>query len=441
MQGRGYSFLTSWFKKNLAFPVNAQADWVVSRISRSSVVHLLNYALFVFVPPFKATSVFGFALLINMITQFFSGFLLSLFYVPDPSFVLTFREEYVREVWWYFVAYKLHVVGVDTIFVFSYLHLLKKIFIKNFIETDLDGWFTGTYAFLIFHAVVFLGITLSTNHLGEVTITIASNIYWSLLLRWHKSYTIFFSNKHLNVDQLTRFMIAHYLISLYYTYLLQLHVMYIHESWDAESAQSSQQDYILPKMSWLWDSLPKEAATMFTAYTVLMTWFIYLAYPDLCTVNYTFFEQWSEAEVEELNFFIVAPHWYFRPHMGLLTVCAQHYEGLFWFAAYYLLLCFLPAIYRLINSDKFGALRGDYIPMRQSRLQQTAYIIFLGSMLYCGGTLPCGRFYYEAVEGFFGNIFLKLSYQYIYIYLGFIVHAIDVVERSALSLPFLKTAA
>lgn len=85
-------------------------------------------------------------------------------------------------------------------------------------------------------------------------------------------------------------------------------------------------------------------------------------------------------------------------------------------------------------------MHGDYIPMRQSRLQQTAYIVFLGSMLYCGGTLPCGRFYYEAVEGFFGNIFLKLSYQYIYIYLGFIVHAIDVFERSALSLPFLKTA-
>ena len=68
-------------------------------------------------------------------------------------------------------------VGVDVIFVFSYIHLLKKIFLKNYVEPDVDGWLTGTYAFLIFHLVVFLGITLSTNHLGEVTITIASNIY------------------------------------------------------------------------------------------------------------------------------------------------------------------------------------------------------------------------------------------------------------------------
>lgn len=374
-----------------------------------------------------------------MVTQFFSGFLLSLFYVPDPSFVITFREEYVREVWWYFVVYKLHVVGVDTIFVFSYLHILKKIFIKNYVESDLEGWFTGAYAFLVFHAVVFLGITLSTNHLGEVTITIASNIYWSLLLRWHKTYTIFFSNKHLNVDQLARFMIAHYLVAYYYTYLLQLHVMYIHESWDAEAAQSSQQDYTLPKMSWVWDGLKKEVLIMFTAYSVLMSWFITLAYPDGCVVNYTFFEQWSEAEVEELNFFIVAPHWYFRPHMGLLTVCAQHYEGLFWFGVFYMSLCFLPAIYKFFNQDKFGFAKVDFLSLRHSRLQQAAYVAFIGSIVYCGGTLPCGRFYYEAVEGFFGNIFLKLSYQYIYLYLCFFVHVIDMLEKGFLALPFLKT--
>jgi ubiquinol-cytochrome c reductase cytochrome b subunit len=112
-----------------------------------------------------------------MVTQMLSGFLLALYYVPDPSFVIAFREEYMNEIWWYYYVYKLHVVGVDTIFVLSYLHILKKIFIKNYVEGDLDGWFTGAYAFLIYHVVVFLGITLSTNHLGDVTITIAANIY------------------------------------------------------------------------------------------------------------------------------------------------------------------------------------------------------------------------------------------------------------------------
>lgn len=74
-----------------------------------------------------------------MTTQMWSGLLLSLYYIPDPSYVTTFREEYINEVWWFGYVHKLHVLGVDTIFVFSYLHLLKKLFLKNYVESDLDG--------------------------------------------------------------------------------------------------------------------------------------------------------------------------------------------------------------------------------------------------------------------------------------------------------------
>lgn len=75
------------------------------------------------------------------------------------------------------MVYKAHVLGVDFLFSLSYLHLTKKIYLKNHTVGDLDGWFTGAYAFLIYHVVVFLGITLSTNHLGDVTIMIAANIF------------------------------------------------------------------------------------------------------------------------------------------------------------------------------------------------------------------------------------------------------------------------
>lgn len=124
-------------------------------------------------------------------------------------------------------------------------------------------------------------------------------------------------------------MIAHYICAYYYTYLLQLHVMFIHEAWDSDSNQSSQHDTLGPKLTWIWDALKKEVMAMLAITLMLMTAFLKMANPDSHVVNYSFFEQWSETEMEEINFFIVAPHWYFRPHMGLLTVCAQHYEGLF----------------------------------------------------------------------------------------------------------------
>lgn len=148
-------------------------------------------------------------------------------------------------------------------------------------------------------------------------------------------------------------------------------------------------------------------------------------------VAFAFFEQWSEAELEEINFFIVGPHWYFRPHMGLLTICAKHYEGLFWLVAYYATLATLPLLSQGFNSDRVGVVfRLDLAPTRDSTAQLTLFVAFVASLLYVGGTLPCARFYYEEEDGFFGNSLLRLSYQYIYLYLIALIHVVNRVETS-----------
>lgn len=151
--------------------------WGGARFNRQLINLFARYSLTVTVPYFRPTSVFGFALLVGIYVQMYSGFALALFYLPDPSFVIPTREDLFMEVWWFGYVYKAHVIGVDVLFVLSYLHILKKLYLKNYAEGDLDGWFTGAYAFLIYHLVVFLGITLSTNHLGDVTIMIAANIF------------------------------------------------------------------------------------------------------------------------------------------------------------------------------------------------------------------------------------------------------------------------
>lgn len=83
--------------------------------------------------------------------------------------------------------------------------------------------------------------------------------------------------------------------------------------------------------------------------------------------------------------------------------------------------------------------------MRQSAVQECLYVGFFASILYVGGTLPCGRFYYENIDGFFGNAFLRLSYEYLYLYLGLLAHVIDQLERRFLAgatvvQPFLEPA-
>jgi len=123
-------------------------------------------------------------------------------------------------------------------------------------------------------------------------------------------------------------MIGHYVAAWYYLFLVQTHVMYIHEMWAPTSAHGTAQDASTPKPSWLFDALTREASLMVTLYTTLMLAVTRLGHPNYRPVDFSFFEQWSETEVEDVNFFIVGPHWYFRAHMGLLTVCSEHYEGL-----------------------------------------------------------------------------------------------------------------
>ncbi len=113
--------------------------WANGRFNRHLVGSFARYAVTIAVPYFRPTSVFGFSLLVGMYAQMYSGFLLSIFYLPDPSFVIPTREDLFMEVWWFGYVYKAHVIGVDILFTLSYLHILKKFYLKNYSEGDLDG--------------------------------------------------------------------------------------------------------------------------------------------------------------------------------------------------------------------------------------------------------------------------------------------------------------
>jgi hypothetical protein len=116
----------------------------------------------------------------------------------------------------------------------------------------------GGYAFLWFHYIIGLGISLSATWLSDVTVTIMANMFWSILNNVHKSYYIIFTNKHLNVDQMTRLSLLHYFSPWYYTYLIKLHVMFCHEAWDSDSSESTYEDRSATFIAWFYDAFLKE---------------------------------------------------------------------------------------------------------------------------------------------------------------------------------------
>jgi hypothetical protein len=139
-----------------------------------------------------------------------------------------------------------------------------------------------------------------------------------------------------------------------------------------------------------------------------------------------FFERWNIVELDDIRFYGVAPHWYFRAYMGILTVCPSHYEGLAFAGGYMVLLAALPALYVFYNKSCFKT--NTIIPAELSITHTFAFIFFLSSLNCVSSMLPCGRYYYDIEGGYVGNPWVKISYQYIIFYLGWLLHHLDRID-------------
>ena len=111
--------------------------------------------------------------------------------------------------------------------------------------------------------------------------------------------------------------------------------------------------------------------------------------------------------------------------MGLLTIAPTHYEGLLWMGMWFGLLAALPLLNSFYNS---GLRYVPVIPMQSSMLQTSAFIIYMLSMYCAASMLPCGRYYYDPEGGYVGNPWVKFSYQYLYLYMAWIVHHLDILD-------------
>ncbi len=381
-----------------------------------------------FIPFSSSTSIMGFMLLATVLIQIVSGFFLGWYYVPEPGLVIEMREEMFNDTRFGVEIFQIHVKGVDVLFVLTYLHILKKIFIKNYIVVEWDGWFLGGYAFFWFHVIVFFGISLSATHLSDLMLTISANMFQSLLLCTKKLHYIIFATEHLNTDQLTRLMMLHYFTPWYYLYLVQLHVMFCHESWDTDQRENTLEDISGSYFSWLYDASVREMQDAWFWSQFVFVYFVEHHF-HTSTVNYHFFERWNVSELDEIRFYGVTPHWYFRPLMGIITITPTHYEGLLWVVLWFGLLATFPLLNSFYNSERCYV---PIIPMHSSLVQTLAFILYVLSMYCAASMLPYSQHYSNPKGEYGGNFWVKFAYHYTYFYMGWIVHHLDTFEYQML---------
>ena len=330
--------------------------------------------------------------------------------------------------------YWVHERGVDMIFIFSYMHLFRKLYICAY-DLDLEvAWKSGVLTFLIFQVVTFCGLVLCCTHLSEITLTIAANIMHTFVLFHGKIYWWIFTDKTLNSDTLIRLAYAHYLSAFYMFYLAVLHGIDLHYDWKNEMTY----DGVESEMVWWDEAFSNEIGTFLEALLVLniLCWWLY---PEPESLSYELFMWGDVGLVPDVRFYGVAPHWYFRPFMAWLIVCPHHKTGIFGLIYFFFVLFHQPTLHGVRKKSTKKWIKNlslkkvtyleKYIPFKNILKQkntyftnvelnlffQFTYVMFIVSAFYTSSFLPYGRFYNRLG----GNKAMLAAYLYVLIYLTF----------------------
>jgi len=312
-----------------------------------SVWKLFQYFTTMSVAFHDTNSLYGFFILLVVSSQLISGTMLSFSLIPEPMLIPIVRDEedledlYTDDFFW------LHERGVDLIFIFSYMHLFRKLYIAAY---DLDqevSWKSGTFTFLIFQVVTFCGLILCCTHLSEITLTIAANILHTFFFFKGKVYWWLFTDKTLNTDTLIRLAYAHYLSAFYMFYLAILHGLDLHYDWKNEVSY----DGLEAEMVWWDEAFANEIGTFLEAVIVLIIicWWMY---PEPESISYELFMWGDIGLVTDVRFYGVAPHWYFRPFMAWLIVCPHHKTGIFGLLYFFFVLFHQPTLHGVRKKTK-----------------------------------------------------------------------------------------
>ena len=370
-------------------------------------------------------SLFGFFTFLVVISQFVSGIMLALSLVPEPMLIPLVREEedtedlYIDDFFW------LHERGVDLVFIFSYIHLFRKLYLNLFDSENESSWKSGVFTFLIFQVVVFLGLVLCCTHLSDITLTIAANILHTFFLFKGKFYWWFFTDKQLNTDTVIRLAYAHYIIAFYMGYLGLIHGIDMHYDWKNETSF----DGLDNDMAW-WDEALSNELSHFMDVIIIITLIFWFLFPEQETLSYEIF-MWGDIGIMvDVRFYGVAPHWYFRPFMAWLIACPSHHAGVFGLIFFFFVLFYKPVLHGISEQNSYNKrvlliffrkfnrisiFSNIYFNYELNLYHQFTYFIFIWSCLYACSFLPYGRFYNRLG----GNLGMLLSYLYIFCYLGF----------------------
>lgn len=358
------------------------------------------------------------------ILQIVSGISLALSLVPEVMLVPSSRDEEDADAIFTDDFYWLHERGVDVIFIFSYVHLARKLYLLNNYLAQEFAWKSGAFILMIIQVVTFLGLVLCSTHLSDITLKIASNTMHQIFNLKTKVYWWLFTDKNLNTDTIIRLAYAHYIAAFVLFGLVIMHSVDMHYDWKTDYNA----DGLKNELQWWNEVIINEIMTfIYLMLFVLLVSLVLYSEPE--AISYELFMWGDVGFITDPNFNQVAPHWYFRPLMAFLLVIPHALIGVFGLGLFFMLIYYQISLHNagelrayksglfkgLLNTGFFKNFHTDGFHVDFSFVHQLKFFSFLMAVLYTTTFLPNGK-YYLAVGG---NDALLISYIIIFLYLTF----------------------
>lgn len=358
------------------------------------------------------SSIFGFFLMLCIILQIVSGVLLSFSLVPEPMMIPIVRDEEDIEVINVDIAFWLHERGVDVLFITFYFHFFRKLYLYILYIDQEHTWKSGILLLSLFQVVTFLGLVLCCTHLSDITLSIACNIMHTFFNFTGQPYSWIFTDKKLSGDTILRLAYAHYLSAFGLFYLGLSHSLCMHYDWKSDENFDSVQIELV----WFDEVFSNELSALFDVFGLLYVFgLVFFHEPE--ALSYEIFMWGDVGLMNDIRFYGVAPHWYFRPFMSWLTICPFHKTGIFGILIFFFLMYNQITIksrsfFSLITCNRIKSHTSVVVQaQRYSLVWKLFYWLFVIAFLYTFTFLPAGR-YYQVVYGNNGAI-----YAYFYILL------------------------
>lgn len=308
----------------------------------------------------------------------------------------------------------MHERGVDLIFLLVVFHLLRKMFIMSYTVEQEIAWKSGTLLFLWLHVVIFFGLVLCCTHLSDITLTIASNIISTLTFKTGQFYWILFTDQTLNTDTIIRCMYMHYITGFLTILFGFIHAISMHYDYKEKASITC----VYFDISWF-NVIFRNEIFKFYDFILFFYFINIIVYSQSESLSYEIFMWGDIGFMNDVRFYGVAPHWYFRVYMSWLLICPHHYVGVFGLIYLMLLLYFQPNIKSELVD--FARLKNKTDSASSFFLMHLAtFVIFLMCVLYTDSFLPYGRFYNTTD----GNIGLLVSFGYIFFYMSSYINKI-----------------